>query len=51
MQGRLYLFQHHVCFYSNLFGFIKSKVIPLQVYIACCSATPFHALTLTEIYM
>ncbi|DBA65827.1 TPA: hypothetical protein ACH3X2_002859 [Trebouxia sp. C0005] len=30
LQGRLYLFQHHVCFYSNLFGFIKFKVIPLQ---------------------
>ncbi|DBA93644.1 TPA: hypothetical protein ACH3X3_013719 [Trebouxia sp. C0006] len=30
LQGRLYLFQHHVCFYSNLFGFIKSKIIPLQ---------------------
>ena len=37
LQGRLYLFQHHVCFYSNLFGFIKSKVIPLQVHTACCS--------------
>lgn len=31
LQGRLYLFQQHVCFYSNLFGFVKSKVIPLQV--------------------
>lgn len=31
LQGRLYLFQQHVCFYSNLFGFAKSKVIPLQV--------------------
>ena len=31
LQGRLYLFQHHVCFYSNLFGFVKAKVIPLKV--------------------
>lgn len=30
LQGRLYIFQQHICFYSNLFGFVKRKVIPLQ---------------------
>lgn len=43
LQGRLYLFQQHVCFYSNLFGFVKSKVIPLQVVPvgnALCSCLP-----------
>lgn len=30
LQGRLYIFQRHICFYSNLFGFVKRKVIPLQ---------------------
>ncbi|CAG9463163.1 unnamed protein product [Pedinophyceae sp. YPF-701] len=29
MQGRLYLFNKHVCFYSNVFGANKAKVIPL----------------------
>jgi hypothetical protein len=29
-QGRLYLFEHHVCFYVNVFGYVKTKVIPVK---------------------
>lgn len=28
-QGRLYLFENYVCFHSNVFGYVKVKVIPL----------------------
>lgn len=31
LQGRMYVFDHHVCFYSNLFGYVKAKIIPLKV--------------------
>jgi len=30
-QGRMFVFEHHVCFHSNLFGHKKDKVIPLQL--------------------
>eukprot|EP00854_Cymbomonas_tetramitiformis_P005390 gene5390-6537_t len=29
-EGRLYLFDNYVCFYANVFGYIKRKVIPLK---------------------
>ena len=30
LQGRMYLFSNHVCFYSNVFGYQKNKVIALK---------------------
>ena len=30
LQGRMYLFRNYVCFYSNVFGYQKNKVIPLK---------------------
>lgn len=30
LQGRMYVFQNHVCFYSNVFGYTKVKTIALQ---------------------
>jgi len=30
LQGRLYLFEQHVCFYANVFGYVKKKVIPVK---------------------
>ena len=29
LQGRMYLFREHVCFHCNLFGYQKTKCIPL----------------------
>ena len=31
LQGRMYVFEHYVCFYANVFGYIKKLVIPLKV--------------------
>lgn len=30
LQGRMYVFQNHVCFYSNVFGYTKVKTIALR---------------------
>lgn len=30
LQGHMYLFAHHICFYSNIFGFETKKVIPFN---------------------
>ena len=30
LQGRMYLFADHVCFYSNVFGYVKIKTIALR---------------------
>uniref|UniRef100_A0A2P2KW37 Uncharacterized protein MANES_01G274600 n=1 Tax=Rhizophora mucronata TaxID=61149 RepID=A0A2P2KW37_RHIMU len=30
LQGHMYLFVHHVCFYSNIFGFETKKIIPFS---------------------
>ncbi|XP_062187265.1 protein VASCULAR ASSOCIATED DEATH 1, chloroplastic-like isoform X2 [Phragmites australis] len=30
LQGHMYLFLHHICFYSNIFGYETKKTIPLQ---------------------
>lgn len=30
LQGRMYIFEHYLCFYSNVFGWVKQKVIPLD---------------------
>ena len=30
LQGRMYVFQNHVCFYSNVFGYTKVKTIALK---------------------
>ncbi|BBN19713.1 hypothetical protein MPTK1_8g12980 [Marchantia polymorpha subsp. ruderalis] len=30
LQGHMYLFEQYVCFYSNIFGYEKKKVIPLK---------------------
>ncbi|GMH39911.1 hypothetical protein BSKO_07815 [Bryopsis sp. KO-2023] len=29
-QGRMYIFENYVCFYSNLFGWVKKKTIPMR---------------------
>lgn len=29
--GRMYVFEHYVCFHSNVFGYVKNKSIPLKV--------------------
>ena len=30
-QGRLYVFEHNACFYSQIFNYQKLLVIPLKV--------------------
>ncbi|KAJ6971919.1 protein VASCULAR ASSOCIATED DEATH 1 [Populus alba x Populus x berolinensis] len=30
LQGHMYLFVHHICFYSNIFGFETKKIIPFN---------------------
>ncbi|KAK9749168.1 hypothetical protein RND81_02G106600 [Saponaria officinalis] len=30
LQGHMYLFDHYICFYSNIFGFESKKIIPFQ---------------------
>ncbi|KAL2892550.1 Protein VASCULAR ASSOCIATED DEATH 1 chloroplastic [Bienertia sinuspersici] len=30
LQGHMYLFEHYICFYSNIFGFETKKIIPFQ---------------------
>ncbi|MCO5585786.1 hypothetical protein L7F22_039722 [Adiantum nelumboides] len=30
LQGHMYLFEHYVCFYSNIFGYEKKKIIVLK---------------------
>jgi hypothetical protein len=30
LQGRLYVFERHLCFSSSLFGYHKTKVVPLE---------------------
>lgn len=30
LQGRIFVFERHFCFYSSLFGYHKAKVIPLE---------------------
>ncbi|EPS59808.1 hypothetical protein M569_14998, partial [Genlisea aurea] len=30
LQGHMYLFDHYICFYSNLFGFETKRIIPFQ---------------------
>ena len=30
-QGRMYVFEHYLCFYSNIFGHLKIVTIPLKV--------------------
>ncbi|XP_042483039.1 protein VASCULAR ASSOCIATED DEATH 1, chloroplastic [Macadamia integrifolia] len=30
IQGHMYLFVHHICFYSNIFGFETKKIIPFN---------------------
>ncbi|KAG0602713.1 hypothetical protein M758_10G035400 [Ceratodon purpureus] len=30
LQGHMYLFERYVCFYSNIFGYEKKKIIPLK---------------------
>ena len=31
LQGRMYIFESHVCFHSSVFGYIVDKVINLKV--------------------
>ena len=31
LQGRMYVFEHYVCFHSNVLGYVKNKIIPLKV--------------------
>ncbi|EFJ15173.1 hypothetical protein SELMODRAFT_422979 [Selaginella moellendorffii] len=30
LQGHMYLFEQYICFYSNIFGYEKKKVLPLK---------------------
>ncbi|KAG0611474.1 hypothetical protein M758_7G143600 [Ceratodon purpureus] len=30
LQGHMYLFERYVCFYSNIFGYEKKKIVPLK---------------------
>ncbi|KAH9610061.1 hypothetical protein KSS87_003354 [Heliosperma pusillum] len=30
LQGHMYLFDHYICFYSNIFGFESKKIIPFE---------------------
>lgn len=32
LQGRLYVFEHYVCFHANVFGYVKNIIIPLKVH-------------------
>jgi len=34
LQGRMYVFDHYVCFSSSVFGFVKKKVLPFQDVVA-----------------
>ena len=38
LQGRMYVFEHYVCFHSNVLGYVKNKIIPLKV--AAPAVTP-----------
>ena len=40
LQGRIYVFEHYVCFHANVFGYIKKVVIPLRVRAALLVACP-----------
>ena len=40
-QGRMYVFEEHICFYTNLFGYVKLKVrAPCRLVVACWDAGP-----------
>lgn len=39
-QGRLYVFEHYVCFYSKVFGYVKKASIPLKV-LRCANMCSF----------
>lgn len=43
LQGRLYICEHYICFYSHLFGYNKEKVIPLKVRVSTASVILVHA--------
>ncbi|KAG1674300.1 hypothetical protein FOA52_013489 [Chlamydomonas sp. UWO 241] len=34
LQGRLYVFDHHVCFSTNLFGYVRKVVLPFSSIVA-----------------
>ncbi|RKP07592.1 GRAM domain-containing protein, partial [Thamnocephalis sphaerospora] len=34
MQGRLYISERHICFYSNIFGWVANLVIPFSSVLA-----------------
>ena len=38
LQGRMYVFEHYVCFHSNVLGYVKNKIIPLKVMILATCA-------------
>ncbi len=52
LQGRMYVFEHYVCFHSNVLGYVKNKIIPLKVHICphahrtgalcCCQCNSVH---------
>jgi hypothetical protein len=41
LQGRMYVFEQHVCFHCNLFGYIKDTVIPLKVSVTGCECSRY----------
>jgi len=43
LQGRLYICEHYICFYSHLFGYNKEKVIPLKVRVSTALVILVHA--------
>lgn len=45
LQGRLYICEHYICFYSHLFGYMKEKVIPLKV---PASQPPCHSFSCSQ---
>ena len=44
----MYVFDRYVCFYSNVFGYLKNKSIPLQV---CWLAHAGHVIVCKVVYM
>lgn len=49
LQGRLYVFEHYVCFHANVFGYVKKIIIPLKVHGACGPHFPVTCLKYTRI--
>mmetsp|Transcript_32890 Transcript_32890/g.72629 ORF Transcript_32890/g.72629 Transcript_32890/m.72629 type:complete len:758 (-) Transcript_32890:1138-3411(-) len=42
LQGRIFIFDHYVCFSSNVFGYVKKKVISFSTVVAVRKKTHFR---------